>query len=1145
MLQFVSLLVGSFVVAFVKDWVLTFVASVILPIILVCFSVTLPILIRRHKAVEEIDERATSLAGEIFGSIRTVVAFGAETKLGKQYAVLVNQARVQGLKISPLTGAQFAPIFFALYCGFSLTFWYGIKQYSEHKISSVGVIVTVLFSVMMAVMSIGNIMNPLTGMMRAASASTALFQTIDAPKLQRDGKKAPEVSAHEDISFENVDFHYPSRPNVKVLDNLNVLFEANKITAIVGPSGSGKSTIVGLLQRWYRLSNEATQDRSDRDSTSSKSSGKINEKSGSQVSEKKEDISLPKNGGAVRVGKNNILDLDQKWWRQQIGLVQQEPFLFNDTIFKNVSFGLIGTKYEKSSDAEKLKLVKEACREAYASEYIERLPDGYETTVGESGIKLSGGQRQRLAIARSIVSRPPILILDEATSAIDVRGERIVQEALDKVSRNRTTIVIAHRLSTIKKADKIVVMQKGKVMEQGTHENLLKDSEGVYYKLVHAQKLAMAEGDSLMSEDELRSSDDSTGGNALELEKTRSKVIDEEANLGANDEDVYVPKGAFSVLGKLIWEQRKRWPLYLLLTIASIGAGAGSPVQAYLFSEIITAFTAGPSGVTSKGNFWALMFFILAIAIGSFYFLLGFSSYNVSVRIATAYRKQYFLSIIKKRISFFDGDDNSPGTLVSRLQTDPTQLQEVLGGNSATVCVAVVNLVAGAILGFAIGWRLAVVAFFVALPLAFGSGLLRLKHELQFERMNNAVFSESAQFATEAVGAFRTVSALTLEDQICDRYALLLHNHVSKAFAKARVSGLVFALSDSVEMLAMALTFWYGSRLIVDGVYGIQKFFIIYTAVVQGGTAAGQFSAFAPNVAQATAAANRILSFRQQPNSKSKDQKTIPLDKTTDKADIEFKNVYFRYPTRSMPVFQNLNLKIKTGQFVALVGPSGCGKTTIVSLLERFYDITGGKILFNGTPLSDLDTAEFRSILSLVAQEPTLYQGTVRENVLLGIADPSTVSDKELIQACKAAEMHTFISSLPESYNTQVGTKGVSLSGGQKQRLAIARALIRQPRILLLDEATSSLDSQSEKLVQLALERAAKDRTMVVVAHRLATIQKADVIYVFGDGGKVLEVGSHHELLAKRGVYFSMVSFLFFSASFDLCQPIFFNLTRL
>jgi len=290
-------------------------------------------------------------------------------------------------------------------------------------------------------------------------------------------------------------------------------------------------------------------------------------------------------------------------------------------------------------------------------------------------------------------------------------------------------------------------------------------------------------------------------------------------------------------------------------------------------------------------------------------------------------------------------------------------------------------------------------------------------------------------------------------------------------------------------------------------------------AIVQGGQAAGLFCSFAPNMAEATAASNRILSLRSTRSENP--QPTIELEKKKEGGvEIEFKEVHFKYPTRNLPVFAGLNMKVERGQFAALVGSSGCGKTTFINLLERFYDADNGSIYFDGKNISHLDVTAYRNLMSLVPQEPTLYQGSIRENIMLAVNE-GTVTDEDIHQVCKEAEIHDFITSLPEGYATDVGSKGVALSGGQKQRIAIARALIRRPSVLLLDEATSSLDSESEKLVQSSFESAGKGRTMIVVAHRLATIQNADVIFVFGNG-KILEQGNHKSLLQKRGVYFQM-----------------------
>lgn len=557
-------------------------------------------------------------------------------------------------------------------------------------------------------------------------------------------------------------------------------------------------------------------------------------------------------------------------------------------------------------------------------------------------------------------------------------------------------------------------------------------------------------------------------------------------------------------------------PWHIELTIV-----AAVPLTAFLMANVIAVFSDyrpdDVQGMSSASTTWALAFAYLAIGVGVSYFVMGWCANSLSVHVANTYRQQYFEGVVHKPIKFFDQEDNSTGTLVSRLSSDPTQLQELMGTNMGFVYIAISSLTACVILSLAIGWKLALVALVAALPLTFTAGFYRVRYEIQFEKLNSDVFAESSKFASEAFGAVRTVASLTLEDKICQRYEDLLNNHLYQSRMKSRYSTLVFALSDSINMLCMALTFWYGGRLQVSGEYDIKQFIIIYTAVIQGAEAAGQWMSFGPNVAQATAAANRILKLRDVGTADS--GKSLSAEGGVE---IQFKDVQYTYPTRDLPIFESLNMTIKKGQFAALVGPSGCGKSTIISLLEQFYHVQGGSILIDGQDVSELNVKEYRKIMSLVAQEATLFQGSIKENILLGV---DNATDEEVFKACREAEIHDFIESLPDGYGTDIGSKGVALSGGQKQRISIARALVRNPQVLLLDEATSSLDSESEKLIQAAFEKAGKGRTMVVVAHRLATIQNADVIFVLGggaNGARVLEKGSHAELLGRKGVYYQM-----------------------
>ncbi|KAK4236760.1 P-loop containing nucleoside triphosphate hydrolase protein [Achaetomium macrosporum] len=1122
-LEFCSTIVTAIIVAFTHSWALTLVTASVILFILLVISILLPFIIKGQSRLTKADARGTSVATEALGAIRMVTSCGAEARMSQRYAEWVKKAKQATLFSSPFMSAQFGLIFFGLYGAFALAFWYGMRSLVEGRLDGIGTVIIVLMSVMLMVISLERISTPLIAVSKAMVAAAEFFAVIDAPQPKMGTLKEPDVSAEQDIVFEDVHFAYPSRPSKKVLDGLNLRIAANLNTAIVGPSGSGKSTIVGLIEGWYTLHDQyviakAVEKDRKKDKKKKKKNGKKEDDAEADADD--EDAATPLTveemgppvelKGSISTCGKQLGDIDIKWWRSQIGLVQQEPFLFNDTIFNNVAAGLIGTQWEKESDEVKRQLVKEACAESFADEFIDRLPDGYDTQVGDQGAKLSGGQRQRIAIARSIIKKPKILILDEATSAIDVRGERIVQAALERASKGRTTITIAHRLSTIKNADRICVLQNGRVVEEGTHDSLLENELGVYYGLVHAQKLSLGDdtGGEVLHEDDM--------GAVLAREKSAAKSVAESAKQDAKWRDRNLING----FGKLLSEQRSRFPFYVLAIIGGMGAASATPIQAYLFAQVVGVFQEQSEAALLDGaTFWAKMWAVLAAGIGASYCLTAFVSTNLEAYIAAIYRQEYFESLLFQPTSYFDKDDNATGQLTARLSSDPQALKELLGINLMMVLIGVFSLIGALAISFAYGWKLALVALCVTVPIGILAGYFRVRYELQFNAMNEAVFQESSKFGAESIGAFRTVSALVMEQSICDRYQRLLDGHVMAAFRKARWTTLVFAFADSVSLACQALIFWYGGQLMMRREYDVIAFLVTYMAVIQGAESAGQWLSFGPNAAQAAAAANRILHARE---TRIKDDvaQSEQIPDVDGGVRIELKDVHFKYPTRDVSIFKGLNITIEKGQFAALVGASGSGKTSIISLLERFYDVTKGQILFNGKDISTVNVYQYRKLLSLVAQEPSLFHGTIRENILLGV-DPATVTDEQLHQCCKDASIHDFIVSLPDGYNTNIGSRGVSLSGGQKQRLSIARALIRNPRVLLLDEATSSLDSESEKLVQAAFERVAKGRTTVAVAHRLATIQGADIIYVLGEG-KVLEKGTHAELLKQKGVYWHM-----------------------
>ncbi|OLN87836.1 Multidrug resistance protein 1-like protein 1, partial [Colletotrichum chlorophyti] len=1118
-LQFNGTIVAALVISFIWSWDLTLVTSSLILYIMVILTVLLPLILKGQTETDEADGHGTAIASEALGGIRLVMACGAQSHVIARYEGWVHEAMKRAQKTAPLVAVQFGLIFFGVFGAFGLAFWYGTQRFIAGALSDAGVVVVVLMSVMMILTSLERISTPIMAVSKATGAACELFTVIDAP-LPATGTLKPDI-ASQDIVFEGVTFEYPSRPGAKVLNSLSFRIHPGQNIAIVGPSGSGKSTIVGLLERWYSLRDQHTLPRVINPHFADKPNDEkrvtLDEESKALVGPEKPELS-----GIISVGGVNLEDLDLKWWRSQVSLVQQEPFLFNDTIFGNVANGLIGTEWENESEARKRQLVREACEEAYAHEFINRLPDGYNTRVGDGGAKLSGGQKQRLAIARSIIKKPTIIILDEATSAIDAKSEKVVQAALDRVIHGRTTITIAHRLSTIKKADNIVVLQHGQVVEQGTHQDLLLDPSGVYSGLVRAQALHLSTDEKESPSTPSMGVESESEGKVLSEPDLSTSLLHTEDIVEGNTS--HKPRGLVRSFGKLVYNQRDKWPNYLAVIASSMVVAAGTPVQAWLFAKVIGVFLLSGDELRREANFWGLMWLAVAGGVGLAWFAEGWVGLRVQYFVSAAYKKQYLADMLHQKISFFDNDKNSHGALSARIAGDARQLEELLGLNLALLLSGIFTVIGCVAIALVFGWKLGLVSMFITMPVMLATGLWKYRHEVQFDQMNMAVFAESSQFATEAIGAIRTVSALTMESRINERYEKLLEGHILKARRKAQWTAVLFGFADSASLGCQALVFWYGGRLLASGEYSMEAFFVCFMAIIQGAEAASQALAVAPSAAQAAAAADRILDVRESANSGQ-----VGLRSSEDIAQekggvrVELRDVHFKYPTRDVVVFEGLNLTIEKGQFAAFVGPSGCGKTTIISLLERFYDLepNRGAVLCNDVNINDLDVYDYRRNLSLVAQEPMLFRGTVRDNLLFGVENPGSIPDEKIHEVCHDAFIHDFIVSLPEGYDTDVGAKGVSMSGGQKQRIAIARALIRNPKLLLLDEATSALDSESEKIVQAAFERARSGRTVIAVAHRLSTIQSADVIFVFSEG-RVVEKGSHSDLIRKQGVYWEM-----------------------
>jgi len=493
--------------------------------------------------------------------------------------------------------------------------------------------------------------------------------------------------------------------------------------------------------------------------------------------------------------------------------------------------------------------------------------------------------------------------------------------------------------------------------------------------------------------------------------------------------------------------------------------------------------------------------------------------------ISHKYRTQAISDMLRQDLQFFDRPENTTGALASRADSYPQAVFELMGFTIALMLVATIGVLSCSVLALAYGWRLGVVIVFAGLPPMLLSGYARIRMDAAMDRKISNRFSMSASIASEAINAIRTVSSLAIENSILERYTTELEHAIADSTKPILLIMFPFAFTQSVEYSFQALGFWYGCRLVSFGQLSTVNFFIAFLAVFFSGQQASILFQFSSSMTKATNAANYLFWLEQlQPTIRETDENRAIGPDGFRSLDLE--DVQFSYPMRPHAhVLRGIDLQIKQGQFVAFVGASGCGKSTMIAMLERFYDPVKGHLRIDGRGLDTMNPSLYRAEVALVQQEPKLYPGSIRENISIGVPteDPTSIPESTIVAACRSANAWDFVCSLPQGLDTPCGTDGLQLSGGQRQRIAIARALIRNPRLLLLDEATSALDTQSERIVQDALNEAANsgERITIAVAHRLSTVRHADVICVF-HGGRIAAAGTHEELLETSEMYRKM-----------------------
>lgn len=1204
-------------VAFYYSWSLTLVTLATVPLSAIILSVISARLQPSIKAQEAELTKASKIVNNTIASIDTVKGFNGQDYEKWQYAGAVKRAAKHYLVEAQANAQQIGFVRLVILGMFVQGFWYG-SHLVNTGLKNPGDILTCFWACLMAAQSIEQILPQIIVLEKGKAAGATLKANIVNMERGRTivsmlgGNSPPHCEG--DIEVRNVGtsnpnsdcadryqvtFYYPSRPDKPALRNVNFFFAAGDTTFVVGKSGSGKSTLGNLLLRFY----------------------------------------TPKSGEVI-VDTHSVQTLHLDWLRNNITLVQQQSVLFNETVFKNISFG------RKDHSTVRKEEVKKAIKTALLQHTIMELPQGLDTVVGVGGNALSGGQKQRVAIARSRLRDTPILILDEATSALDHVNRGLVIEAIREWRKGKTTIIVTHDMSQVQDDDYAYVLEDGVVTQEGFRRTLEKTELGPFKEkrdtVVAIPKAARRHRDAPLYRPHYPPSsqsrvvspfttllEDSTDfqsspkrkrapsffrtpsavarnrrvsqyGFASPLSPSAFKLVPGASyfstlmtsaqkelpalptldlvdpvgaqslkdigmtSVGAKAADnqpttlhqeyspparVHLqelrPSLTVSTVSAVMEQERRRqsnkagkehvaplkkilltiWPTLtwkdrMILLIGFLSAAihaAATPTFSYVFAKLLSTFyLTDPSQRSRQAQDWSLSVLAVAFVDSVASYLMHYLLERCGQAWIDSLRVEALKRILDQPRSWFEKDNNSLTHLTECLDRNAEEMRNLLGRFAGFAFVAVIMASMAVIWSLVISWRLTLVGL-ASGPFIYASTRVYETISGRWENRSDEAASNANAIFAETFGNIRTVRALTLENYFHRKYSRAVKQALYTGLKRSAYSGFFFGLSDSGIVFVTALIFWYGATLVSSHAYSTQDILTVFTMLLFSIANANAIVAYIPQINSSRSTATRLLRLAHLPYKASHEHTgQIRIHRP---GTITFNNVTFTYPSRpTIPILSSLNLTLMPGTSTALVGSSGSGKSTIANLLLALYPPSSGELTINKFPISELHIPTLRILIASVPQQPTLFPTTIAQNIAYALPESSHLASIPNVRAAaKAAGIHDFIRSLPLGYETLIGEGGSGLSGGQAQRIAIARAIVRRPRLLILDEATSGLDQETAKGIRDMVGLLQRQGVAVIaITHDKEMMKVCSDVVVLKDG-KVAERGAYGELRGAGG----------------------------